>query len=72
VIYGAAGNDLIKVTFGNEEVHGGADDDTLSFAEIKTDLVFDLATGSSRVLRRRLVVRSEWTFRRRVQRICTA
>jgi len=47
VIYGDAGNDLIKVMFGNEEVHGGADNDTLSFDQLNTNLVLDLAAGST-------------------------
>jgi len=47
VIFGDAGNDTINVMFGNKEVHGGADNDTLSFAAVTTNLVLDLAAGST-------------------------
>jgi len=47
VIYGDAGNDVIKVLWGNDVVHGGADNDTLSFADVRTNLIVDLASGST-------------------------
>src|SRR5262249_46056019 len=42
VLYGDGGDDIILVQW-NDEVHGGDDNDTLSFANINVDLNVDLA-----------------------------
>jgi Ca2+-binding RTX toxin-like protein len=46
-INGDDGDDLIVVLWGNDVVHGGANNDTLSFVEVATGLTLDLAAGST-------------------------
>jgi Ca2+-binding RTX toxin-like protein len=46
-INGDGGDDLIVVLWGNDVVHGGANNDTLSFVEVASNLTLNLAAGNT-------------------------
>ena len=68
VIYGDGGDDVIAVLWGDDEVHGGDNVDTLSFAEVEADSCTRPRHGSYHLRRWRHGLRRFWSIRRRIWR----